>query len=90
MTMVEVRDRITQEAGLPEITRTPGDRYHFSCRAEVVIHLHDSIGKDPEFVIPDGSGPCAGQIEIGMMGEAQGRGLVGTSFGFDDEFIGFR
>ena len=53
-----------------------------------LIDRSEAVGIEREFVIQNVAGAFSGQIEITVLAQIDGRGLVGGGFVVDDQFVG--
>jgi hypothetical protein len=81
------RDRDAQSAGLTKISYMADHGSKPTQKSHVLVDQDGLIGMDLEFMIGDGTSGFSGEVEVGVVGEIEGRRPVRNSLGFNDENI---
>ena len=88
--IVAVVDARADFSGRGEIEWRSFYRTEFPGRDQILVDRSEPVGVEREFVIQNVAGAFAGQVEITVLAQIDGRGLVGGGFVVDVQFVGVR
>ncbi len=85
--IVAVVDARTDFSGRGEIKRRAFNGAQLSSGDEILIDRREAVGVEHEFVIQNVASAFSGQIEITVLAQIYGGGLVGSGFVIDYQFV---
>ena len=86
--LILVVDAGADPGRLSEIERRSLHRPELAGRNQILVHRSETVGVEHNFVIQNVAVTFPRKVEVTVLAEVDGGGLVGSGFVIDDEFVG--